>query len=696
MSNKYINKIFTLFFLLLVSFIFTTKTFASPIVIDMSFQLDHIDWINIQNNQIWIDKDSPAAAIGRYNTYPLTSGPEYNSATWGNAWPVYINGYGGWFPQYPYQPACSPIDLSNCNPDPGAVAACPNAYNCGSDENYPDPFIMCPQIYCGGDLRNISSSSFHFNLATVGINLPNNVVLTNVEWLQMRDSYYVEVNPNASNNYLTRIYVADTENGPTNWSIRLTYEPACTPSCAGKCGGGADGCGGACWDACGGGQVCSGTTCVAPSPVPTCAPNCINKCGGEANGCGGVCPNSCALNQACLAGGVCCTPQCTSKCGGVADSCGGTCSTACPGDIQVSGSFKEDLSGSVQSCSTGHTYVNNTPLKDYISLQNPANKTLTCTSTDTTYSCNVKFSTSDDPTANFTLAQTQPDYTLHWNCPNGNTTTTLSAGQTLTNDIYFTLENQNWFKLKDLSFNSATTKLNLPSSIIPYDATDDGSSNVIIGDAGIVTGKSTLDLTNLTGTKLSQYGNKIEHYSNQKVFGDLRSIISYTQNKNKNKTIANLSEIPANYPAYKTFIINGNVTINATAVNNFKDKNLFLIVKGIVNFSTDLSGTFNPANSNIVLAAKEIHFYTDAGTPATGSIKDARGIFMAETIDTGIDNSNGLKITGNLISLNNNPLQNSRIAGTNQKPGVYVVGDPQLYLNLLGTLSNYSYDWTQN
>lgn len=509
----------------------------------------------------------------------------------------------------------------------------------------------------------------------------------------------------------------------------------CTPNCAGKCGGADNCCGGTCWNACAGGQVCSGGSCIAPTPTPIpCAPDCSTKCGGETNGCGGTCPSPCSPYQACFSGGICCTPDCEGKCGGAADSCGGTCESACsagqvcntgtccipdcsvkcggtpatncdglgvcdnacPAPVTIGGNFKENLTGDTVSCDNSYTYSNITPIISYISLQNPTNKTLACTSTTTSYSCDVTFQTLDDPTANLVLKQTQLEYNIYWDCPDSSITKSISSGQTISNDIYFSLENQNWFKLKTTSFNSVSNQLNIPLNVLPYDSSDDGAKRIIIGDAGIITNSSaTFRLTNSSSAEYSQYNQKISNYTDQNVFGDLKSIASYTKNKNKNKTIVNLSEISSNYPEYTNFIMSGNVTIKSSDLDTFKDKSIFLIVDGTVNFANDLSGNFQPVNSNIAIAAKTIKFYTTEGSPATGSVKDAHGIFMAETIDTGTDHSNGLKITGNLISLGGNPIQNKRIAGSNQKPGVYVVFDPQMYMGLLGTLSNRIFNWIE-
>lgn len=396
---------------------------------------------------------------------------------------------------------------------------------------------------------------------------------------------------------------------------------------------------------------------------------------------------------------ACCTPNCTNKCGGVADTCGGTCNAICP-VTTISGEFKEDLSGSISSCDTGYVYSDMIPLSGFISLQDQTNKTIDCTiNNGTSYVCKATSTILNDTApAIFKINQNFVDYNASWSCPGISTTKSVNISDTISNNVYFNLINKNWFKLKDASFHSISSTLTIPYNVIPYDSTDDDPmlKKVIIGNAGLISNRNTLSLTNRNYTNYSSNNWKAENYTNQKTFTDIVSVIRYIKNKNKYTAILSLSEIANDTSDSNIFILDGNATISNSIADGWANKSLFLIITGTANFNIS-SGNFAPINSNIVIASRRINFFTtdgDSSTNATGTIKEARGIFIAETIDTGYDNSTGLKIVGNLISLGGISATNNRIAGTLDRPGMFVVFDPKMYLETLGTFSWFSYSWT--
>lgn len=396
---------------------------------------------------------------------------------------------------------------------------------------------------------------------------------------------------------------------------------------------------------------------------------------------------------------ACCTPDCTNKCGGVTDTCGGTCDAICP-VTTISGEFKEDLSGGISSCDTDYVYSDIIPLSGFISLQDPTNKTIDCTiNNGASYVCKATSTILNDTApAIFKINQNFVDYNASWSCPDISTTKSVNINDTISNNVYFNLINKNWFKLKDASFHSISSTLTIPYNVIPYDSTDDDPilKKVIIGNAGLISNRNTLSLTNRAYTNYSSDNWKAENYTNQKSFTDIISVIRYIKNKNRYTAISSLNEIADDVSGNNIFILDGNATISNSIADGWANKSLFLIISRTVNFNIS-SGNFTPANSNIFIAARRINFFTtdgDSSTNATGTIKEARGIFMAETIDTGYDNSSGLKIVGNLLSLGGISAINNRIAGTLDKPGMFVVFDPEMYLETLGTFSWFSYNWT--
>lgn len=388
-----------------------------------------------------------------------------------------------------------------------------------------------------------------------------------------------------------------------------------------------------------------------------------------------------------------CERQCEGKCGDVSDGCGGNCTDSpCPSNATLSGSYKENLSGNTVSCDNGFNYSSLYPITQYLELQNPENKTLNCTNTSSTYSCTVSFATPDDPQANFILKNNYPGYRLNWFCPETQSSTTVASGETRTNDIYFGIKGQSWFKIKNSSLHSNSSEILIPINTLSYDSDDDNSKRLVIGESGAITSNSDLYLVNPNTSSFSENNFVIKNYSNKKSFTNIDSLISYTTNKNKYKNISQLSEI-ANHSEHDVFVLSGDLTINTTNKSYLEGDPVFVIVNGTIKFANDLNGSFNPTGSSIILAAKNIRFYETENVP--GMLTEARGIFVAESFATGTSNTTGLKIVGNLITLTNQHITNTRIPQTSHKPGLFVVFDPKMYTSTIGLFSNKIYEWNE-
>jgi hypothetical protein len=79
------------------------------------------------------------------------------------------------------------------------------------------------------------------------------------------------------------------------------------------------------------------------------------------------------------------------------------------------------------------------------------------------------------------------------------------------------------------------------------------------------------------------------------------------------------------------------------------------------------------------------------------AVTQAKGIFIADNIDTGSTANQGLKIIGNLIAQSS--LTNNRQWTNLNRPALFIVQDPSkynnFYLDLLPYLSTASYEWRQ-
>lgn len=386
-----------------------------------------------------------------------------------------------------------------------------------------------------------------------------------------------------------------------------------------------------------------------------------------------------------------CQRQCDNKCGNVPDGCGGSCTDhPSPSNAVLNGSYKESLSNDILTCESGADFSTPYPISRYIKLQNPDNKTLDCTNTGTTYSCNVSFSTPDDPQANFVIKSDYQGYKPSWFCPEGQTSVSVPAGQTKSSNIYFSFIGESWYKIKNSSLQSKASEVLIPYNIIPYDSDDDGSKQLIIGNAGLITATGDLYFTNLESRRFSENNFLIRNYAKRNTFANLDVLIDFAKNKGKNKVISQISDIASN-PGYDIYILPKDLTINASNIGYFDNKSMFLIVNGSVKFANDLSGKFNPNSSQIILAAKNINFFETNNDP--NILTEARGIFIAENFTTGNSNTVGLKIIGNLVTLSDQTIMNGRIPDTGHKPGVFVVFDPNTYIKAIKFFSNIIYKW---
>ncbi len=357
------------------------------------------------------------------------------------------------------------------------------------------------------------------------------------------------------------------------------------------------------------------------------------------------------------------------------------------------------ISGSLQQKSGDGCYVandtNNFSLSNPTITSNPSNcvstncivlptnnnaKTYTCTTTFNSNDC-LNYNPATWPTsAILTLTSIAPvGYTLYgWTTPGScslpTNTKTVNAGTYIDQSITFDFIGNKWFKIKNASFNrSSTNNITIPLLIEPYDTfDDDGQKYFMIGQTGAALGIVVSD---------NRYSINNWHKSdyNRQIPLSIDDFLNYIKARKSYQAINNLNELTQD----KIYLYQGNLDINDSSISIFNNRKLVLIVTGSINFN--VSNEFQPSNASIAFLAKKINF--------SNTVSIAKGIFVAESTDTGSANNQGLKIIGNLISLFD--FTSQRKWSNTAKPSIFVVFKPEMYLDLLPYLSISKYDWKQ-
>lgn len=237
-----------------------------------------------------------------------------------------------------------------------------------------------------------------------------------------------------------------------------------------------------------------------------------------------------------------------------------------------------------------------------------------------------------------------------------------------------------WIKLKDSSFistNSLTSKI--PYVPAPFDSYDDDDQSpyFIIGSSGLV----GAPVINLGLNASAKTGNPEWKATNLNTSYKMTPALfySYIKARKEYKKINSLNEITADGIYY--YQGTNPLTINSTPTefNSFK---IVLISPGTVNINSDLNGA---SLKSIAIIADTINF--------SSSTSQENGIFIANTITTGNNNILGLKINGNLIA--QSVFTRERGWADLNRPSVFIVFKPNIYIDLLPYLSTANYEWRQ-
>lgn len=233
-----------------------------------------------------------------------------------------------------------------------------------------------------------------------------------------------------------------------------------------------------------------------------------------------------------------------------------------------------------------------------------------------------------------------------------------------------------WVKIKEGSFVSKNNlSQKIPLSPVAYDSDDNTMPYFLIGDNN-TDGVVLAPLISLNSTNPNAKTSPREYFSQYTSTNSftINGFLNYLKSRKEVKTINDINDINSN----GIYQIN-NLNINSVS-NIFNQYHLLIIVNNQVNINTD----FNPTKS-IAIVSNTINF--------SSTTTQAKGIFIANQINTGSTTNQGLKIIGNLVALTS--LNNQRLWSNPNRPSLFIVYKPQLYLDLLPYLSTSYYDWQQ-
>ena len=249
-----------------------------------------------------------------------------------------------------------------------------------------------------------------------------------------------------------------------------------------------------------------------------------------------------------------------------------------------------------------------------------------------------------------------------------------------------------WFKLKDSSFNSRQSprQNGVPNSAQMYDADDSANNYILSGKSGLLVQNVALNPgTNaLDGTGKPIYSQNNWYTNAYQSVDDITysKYIEYIKARKDFKTVTTLPLTNVSFPTDGVYSVPGGITLSDTSI--FNGKNIVLVVDGTVTFSKKniATTTFIPATGSIAVLAKNITIDPD--------VTEIDAILIGQTV-TLDEAAIGLKIKGNLIDEDAAGLDLTRTQVNPNKPALFVVFDPKMYLDVLPYLSTSTYDWRQ-
>ena len=318
-----------------------------------------------------------------------------------------------------------------------------------------------------------------------------------------------------------------------------------------------------------------------------------------------------------------------------------------------------------------------------------------CTVTGSNYACDITINNQTgqcvEPSTTVTMNGTYDGYDApEWrnNCDSGSVNLPVDISSPPLNKNLYLKYNPGgaggWFKLKDTSFNSRQSDRQnaVPNYITKYDDEDDTTRNTLSGNSGLLSRNGDLNpganARDGEGKPLYSVNN---WYTNE--YSSINDItytkyLDYIKARKDFTTIEDLTEITTD----GIYSVSNNVTLSDSSI--FDGKNVVLVVQGtgVATFDSD----FSPTNGSVAVLAKTIN--------VGATVTTINAILIGQTV-TMDEAAVGLKIKGNLISEDETGLELTRTQINPNKPSLFVVFDPKIYLDVLSYLSTSTYDWRQ-
>lgn len=274
-----------------------------------------------------------------------------------------------------------------------------------------------------------------------------------------------------------------------------------------------------------------------------------------------------------------------------------------------------------------------------------------------------------------------PPTTCSVNCGTGTQNITNQCGTTVPQACN-TSACPAWIKLKDSSFISIHPLTDmLALAPVAYDDDDTTEQFFIVGDDGVVAAPViNINISNVTPT--AKTGNPEYKALYTPTYSMTPALfLSYVKARKEYKVITDLGEISGS----GIYVFNGDVSIDSASSPFNGTGNIVLLSTGTVTVSRVApSTTFTPGGT-VALIAPTINF--------NDNLTEATGIFIGNTVSTGTNATQGLKIIGNLIA--QTTLSNNREWPTTARPSLFIKFDQTKYINLLPYLSTASYQWRE-
>ena len=408
--------------------------------------------------------------------------------------------------------------------------------------------------------------------------------------------------------------------------------------------------------------VCGGS---APTPTPTPTPTPVPVCKPLGDTCSGAGGNCCSGACSGGANGVCCKANGAACSGGGGSCCSGYCNL------------------SINQCSPVPTA---TPTPTPTPAVCPNYNGQPCAGNPPGGQCQTSPTCSNLPVGGACSVGGLPGTYAFNLCPGGGETRCCVPNPTPTptpRPPTPTPAPLPWFKLRDSSLvGRLLVRSPIPAlPLTPYDGDDPGRRVLIDNLAGNTPGVLSGKNIEIEGVPASSKGWKVEGRGYEKQY-TVQKYIEYVRASKKNQVLEITQINDAVSGKINILTLTGFSPVTLTEGQLNSKRPLLLIVDGDIDFEANINSSNEP---QVIMSTGKIDFNI--------SVREANGVYIADSIDFGLTANQGIKVTGNIIALSS--FRSERQWGDPKKPGLFIVFDPSHYMAMFDMLSSIVYDWRQ-